>query len=170
MRARTIFLILAIVLLVGFAMLNVDEFTRTSTLNLGVTTMQVPLGLMMLLVSLGILLIFLVTTLYMHSANLIESRKHHKELAAQRDLADKAEASRFTELRRFIESQNANNVHRESASTASISDRLTQIQAALIQRLDQSDNTTAAHIGQMQDAMARDSIAPVQHLPAGARV
>ena len=102
MRARTVFLIVIIALLVGFAMLNVDEFTRISTLNLGVTTMQVPLGLMMLVLSLAILLAFLVTTLVMHSANLIEHKKHAKELAAQRDLADKAEASRFTELRNSL--------------------------------------------------------------------
>ena len=170
MRARTVFLLVIIALLVGFAMLNVDEFTRISTLNLGVTTMQVPLGLMMLVLSLAILLAFLVTTLVMHSANLIEHRKHAKELAAQRDLADKAEASRFTELRKFIESQTASSLQRESAAAAAFSDRLVQTQAALMHRLDQSDNSTAAHIGQMQDSMARTNMTPVRHASADSRL
>lgn len=158
MRARTVFLIIAIALLVGFAMLNVDEFTRASTINLGFTTMQVPLGLMMLVLTLGILLIFLATTLYMHSANLIENKRHSKELAAQRDLADKAEASRFTELRRFMESQNEAMLQRESIAANVAQDRLMQIQTALMRRLDQVDNTTAAHVGQMQDSLARGTV------------
>jgi uncharacterized membrane protein (DUF485 family) len=170
MRARTVFLIAVIALLVGFAMLNVDEFTRTSTLNLGVTTMQVPLGLTMLMLSLAILLAFLVTTLYMQSANLIEHKKHSKELAAQRELADKAEASRFTELRKFIEAQNANSIQRESAAAAALNDRLAQVQGALSHRIDQSDNTTAAHIGQMQDSMARSGTVSALHMPADVRL
>lgn len=158
MRARTVFLIIAIALLIGFAMLNVGEFTRTSTLSLGFTSMQVPLGLMMLVLTLAILLIFLVTTLYMHSTNLMENKRHSKELAAQRDLADKAEASRFTELRKFIESQNEASLQRESAAAAAWHDRLMQTQAVLMRRLDQVDNTTAAHIGQMQDSFTRGNV------------
>lgn len=158
MRARTVFLIIAIALLVGFAMLNVDEFTRASPINLGFTTMQVPLGLMMLVLTLAILLIFLATTLYMHSANLIENKRHSKELSAQRDLADKAEASRFTELRRFMESQNEAMIQRESIAANVAQDRLMQIQVALMRRLDQVDNTTAAHVGQMQDSLARGNV------------
>ena len=45
MRTKILFLIIGIALIAAFAVLNVDEFTRTSTLNLGVTTMQLPLGL-----------------------------------------------------------------------------------------------------------------------------
>ena len=158
MRARTVLLIIVIALLVGFAMLNVDEFTRTSTLNLGFTTMQVPLGLMMLVLSLAILLIFLVTTLYMHSANLIENKRHSKELNAQRDLADKAEASRFTELRKYLELQNEATLHRESVAAAAAQDRLMQTQVTLMRRLDQVDNTTAAHVGQMQDSFSQGNM------------
>ena len=162
MRARTVFLIIVIALLIGFAMLNVDEFTRTSTINLGFSTMQVPLGLVMLVLTLAILVIFLVTTLYMHSTNLIENKRHSKELGAQRDLADKAEASRFTELRKFIELQNEETLRRESVAAAASHDRLMQTQAVLMQRLDQVDNTTAAHIGQMQDSFTRSNFVAIK--------
>ena len=83
MRARTLLLVIGIVLMAGFAMLNVDEFTRTSVLNLGFTTMQLPLGLLMLMVVVGVLLIFLAVTLYMQSTNLLETRQYAKQLAAQ---------------------------------------------------------------------------------------
>ncbi len=154
MRARTIFLIVGIFLIAGFAMLNVDEFTRTSVLSLGFTTMQVPLGLVMLLLVVAILLVFLATTIYMQSANLIETRQYARELTAQRALADKAEASRFTELRQYMESQAALGINRDVLNTAAIDHRLSQTEALVLHRLDQSDNTTAAYWGQHTDAMA----------------
>ena len=59
MRFRTIALIVLIVLMAGFAALNVDEFSRTSVLSLGFTTVQVPLGLVMLVLLAVVLLVFL---------------------------------------------------------------------------------------------------------------
>ena len=104
MRARTILLIMGIAVLAAFAFLNVDEFTRSSLLSLGFTTVQLPLGLLMLLLLVAVMLVFLTTTLYLQRASLIETRKHTRELNIQRELADKAEASRFTELRNYISS------------------------------------------------------------------
>ena len=40
-------------------------------------------------------------------AVLLETRRHTKEMAAQRELADKAEASRFTELREHLNNETA---------------------------------------------------------------
>ena len=157
MRARTIFLIVGIFLIAGFAMLNVDEFTRTSVLSLGFTTIQVPLGLVMLLLVIAILVVFLATTIYMQSTNLIETRQYARELTAQRELADKAEASRFTELRQYMESQAALSINRDALHTTAIDNRLSQTEAMVLHRLDQSDNTTAAYWGQHTDSLARET-------------
>ncbi|UUZ70736.1 hypothetical protein LP415_14840 [Polaromonas sp. P1(28)-8] len=105
MRLRTLLLVLAIVLLAAFAALNVDEFTRVSVLSLGFTTIQVPLGLVMLLLLVVAVVVFLASTLYMQSTNLLETRRYARELNTQRELADRAEASRFTELRNYLEVQ-----------------------------------------------------------------
>ena len=80
MRIRTIFLIVAIVLIAGFAALNVDEFSRTSVLSLGFTTVQVPLGLVMLVLLAAVLLVFLATTLYIQSTHLLEMRQTTRAL------------------------------------------------------------------------------------------
>ena len=157
MRARTIFLIVGIFLIAGFAMLNVDEFTRTSVLSLGFTTIQMPLGLVMLLLVVTILLVFLASTIYMQSTNLIETRQYARELTVQRELADKAEASRFTELRMYMESQAALGINREALTKAAIDHRLSQTEAMVLQRLDQSDNTAAAYWGQHSDSLAREA-------------
>ena len=156
MRTKILFLIIGIALIIGFGALNIDEFTRTSTLNLGFTNMQLPLSLVMTVLLIAILLIFLVTTLYMHSTNLIETRKHTKQLNAQRELADKAEASRFTELRRYMESQAALATNNSNDTVAAIDRRIMQTEKLLLQRLEQTDNTNAAYWGQHDDALVRN--------------
>ena len=156
MRTKILLLIVSIVLIAGFTVLNIEEFTRISTLSLGFTTMQLPLGLVMLLVVGVIILIFLATTLYMHSANLMETRKYAKELTVQRELADKAEASRFTDLRRYMEAQATLALNRDSDAVAAMNHRLAQTENLLLKRLEESDNSNAAYWGQHDDALMRN--------------
>ena len=155
MRLRTVLLVLAMVLLAGFVALNVDEFTRVSTLSLGFTSIQVSLGLVMLALLVATLLVFLGSALYMQSRHVLEARTHTKALDAQRELADKAEASRFTELRAYLETLAQAEQQRETALGVVLSDRFAQQQQILLARLEQSDNTLAAFIGQLEDRLTR---------------
>jgi uncharacterized integral membrane protein len=155
MRTRTIVLIVAIVLMAGFAALNMDEFTRTSLLSLGFTTVEAPLGLVMLVILAAALLLFLASTLYIQSTHLIETRQTARELHAQRDLADKAEASRFTELRNYLEAQTLAAQQRESAQVTVLSERLAQSEQALAAKIEQSGNTLSAYIGELEDRLER---------------
>lgn len=155
MRTRTIALIVAIVLMAGFAALNMDEFTRPALLSLGFTTVQAPLGLVMLVILAAALLLFLATTLYIQSTHLIETRQTARELHAQRELADKAEASRFTELRSYLEAKEIAAQHREAAQVTAFTERLAQSQQALAAKIDQSGNTLAAYIGELEDRLER---------------
>lgn len=162
MRIRTIFLIIFIVLVAAFVALNVDEFTRSSVLSLGFTTVQVSLGLVMLLLLVVATVVFLGSTLLMQSANLLETRKYARELNTQRDLADKAEASRFTELRHYLDAQATAEREREAVASAAIDQRFAAQQRVLLARLDQSDNTVAAHLGQLEDRLEQPSRLMVQ--------
>ncbi|MDP1566325.1 MAG: hypothetical protein Q8L91_08700 [Polaromonas sp.] len=155
MRTRTIVLIVAIVLMAGFAALNMDEFTRPSLLSLGFTTVQAPLGLVMLVILAAALLLFLATTLYIQSTHLIETRQTARELHAQRELADKAEASRFTELRSYLETKEVAAQHREAAQVTAVTERLAQSEQALAAKIDQSGNTLASYIGELEDRLER---------------
>ena len=155
MRLRTLLLVLAIVLLAAFAALNVDEFTRVSVLSLGFTTIQVPLGLVMLLLLVVATVVFLASTLYMQSTNLLETRRYARELNTQRELADRAEASRFTELRNYLEVQAIATQQRESATGTVLAERFAQQQQALLDRIEQSDNALAAYMGQLEDRLER---------------
>lgn len=151
MRIRTIFLVLFIVLVAALVALNVTEFTRVSPLNLGVATVAVPLGLVMLILLAVVTVAFLGVTLYMQSSNLIETRNYARELATQRELADKAEASRFTELRHYLDAQAAAEQRREAAADSVLAERFAQQNAAMSARLDQTDSAVAAALGQLRD-------------------
>lgn len=155
MRIRTILFVVSILLVAGFVALNVDEFTRVSVLSLGFTTLQVPLGLLMLLLLGVATVVFLASMLYMQSKNLLEARTHTRELAAQRELADKAEASRFTELRTYLEALAQTEERRETAIGTVLSDRFAQQEKMLLARIEQSDNAIAAHLGQLEDRLER---------------
>ncbi len=155
MRARYLVPVVFILLVIAFAALNRDEFSRVSVLSLGFTSISVPLGLVMLALLGVATLVFLGLTLYMQSTNLIETRQYARELATQRELADKAEASRFTELRNFLEAQAAAEQRREAAADTVLGERFAQQNRQLLSRLDQTDNTVAAQIGQLQDMLER---------------
>lgn len=166
MRFRTILLVLAILLIAGFVALNVEEFTRISALSLGFTTVQVSLGLVMLLLLIVTLVIFLASTLYMQSKHVLEARTHTRELNAQRELADKAEASRFTELRAYLEEQTLAEQRRESALGTVLEDRFSQLQQALLARMEQTDNTLAAYMGELEDRLMKRNAGVIQDISA----
>lgn len=103
MRARLLFIVLAALAVAGLAALNWAEVTRTAHLNFGLILADAPLaGILLGLLALT-LAVFLVSSAIQESRNLLAWNRHSRELQAQRDLADRAEASRFTELRQHID-------------------------------------------------------------------
>ena len=121
-----------------------SAFVTPTTLSLAFTDVQAPLGLVMLIVTGIVSGLFLVYILVQQAGVIMESRRATKELNAQRELADKAEASRFTELRSFLDVQH-------SAMLA----RMDALEARMSNRLKESDNSTAAYVGQLEDQLQR---------------
>jgi uncharacterized integral membrane protein len=105
MHTRTLIVVVVLLLVAVFAALNWGAFTASSTLSLGVATVEGPLGLILLAI-IGLLsAVFLVYVVVLQTSFLMEARRNARELQAQRELADQAEASRFTELRGFIDTR-----------------------------------------------------------------
>ena len=150
MRARLLFLILAILLVAGFAAQNWPEFLRTSPLMFGVVQEEAPLGLIML-AALGVtLLVFLLSSAMQESRFLLESNRHARSLQAQRDLAEKAEASRFTELRQQLDAHLRDNRQRESIVSTEFEKAVMQNQRELRNQLDQINRTLDARLGELE--------------------
>ena len=137
-RALVFFLVLVLVGL--FALINWSAFSALTTLSLGFTAVEAPLGLIMLGFIVFLCVLFTVWVISLQAGSLMESRRQTKELQAQRDLADKAEASRFTELRTELMA------------------RLDRLQTDSRTTVEQNANSVAAQIGELEDRLERERL------------
>jgi hypothetical protein len=124
-------------------------------MSLGFMQVTAPLGLIMLALTALLGIFFVAYLVYLQTTVLLETRRHTKEMQAQRDLADRAEASRFTELRNFLEAQENAHMARNAERHAALLARVEQLETMIKLRSDQTDNTLAAHIGQLEDRFDR---------------
>lgn len=153
MRVRTTLLIVVLLMMGGLAALNWRLFTTPSTLWLGVTSVEAPLGLLMLGLVAALLLLFLITIVSMQSSILLETRRHTKELQTQRELAERAEASRFTAVQRTFELSMQSLAQRDAETHAALVSRLEQLGVSVTHSVEQSGNTLAAYIAELEDRM-----------------
>ncbi len=137
---RALTFILVLVLVGAFALINWSAFTALTTLNLGVTTVQAPLGVIMLGLVAFLCVLFTVWVISLQASSLAAARRQTRELQAQRDLADRAEASRFTELRTELFAR-LDRQQSESRVTA-----------------EQNANAVAAQLGQLEDRLERERV------------
>lgn len=155
MYLRTLLIIAILGLLAIFAFLNWQAFLAQTMLSLGFTTVEAPLGLILLGVSGALTLLFLIYLVYWQSSVLMESRRHSRELQTQREIADNAEASRFHQLQTFVESELAQLANQTEASRAALVERLDQLDRELRTAIEQSGNTLAAYLGEIDDRIGR---------------
>ncbi len=143
MNFRTICIAIIVAMIGVLAAFNWTALSTPTVVSLGVTEIQAPLGVLMLALTILLSVFFIAYVLWMQGSVLMEARRHAKEMQAQRDLADKAEASRFTELRGVLEALHARDKDDVMA-------RLDVLEAHLVQRAQESDSSTAAYVGQLE--------------------
>ena len=140
MRVRVLLVVIALLLVAAFVAVNWPAFMTPATLSLLVTTVEAPPALVMLAI---LALAMLASVVYMalwQSEILLESRRHAKDLQAQRLLADQAEASRFTELRAVMLER-----------MERLSERLADTQETLRTEIRDNAGSLAAMIGEIDD-------------------
>ncbi|MBI4740277.1 MAG: LapA family protein [Betaproteobacteria bacterium] len=135
MKTRTLFLLAVLISIAAFAALNWSAFNTPTALSVGVASVQAPLGLVMLGLVAFLTALFLVFVVYLQAAVLLDARRHAKDLRANRQLADQAEASRFTELRVFLEAELKNWSLRDEAAQAAMLNRIEQLERDLLAAL-----------------------------------
>jgi uncharacterized integral membrane protein len=126
MPLRTVVLLVVLALVAIFAALNWSAFVAPTTLSFGVAHVEAPLGVIMLALLVVLTALFLLYVVYLQTTVILEWRRREKELQASRELADQAEASRFTELRTHLDT-----------------------------RLTEMENSLAAQLGEMRDRLER---------------
>lgn len=160
MKIGTLFLVLALAVAAAFAALNWPAFNQATTLSLGFTNVTAPLGLIMLGLLVAISVLFLAYLVTLQTSVLLETRRHARELQAHRALADQAEASRFTELRKFIEAElQARRTH-EAEMHGVLLTRMDRLDESVRTSMQDANNTVAAYMGELESRL--------DHLPPGA--
>ena len=105
MYLRTLLILIVLGAVAIFAAINWKAFMAPTTLSVVFATVEAPLGLILLVVVGLLTLLFLLYVVYLQSSILMENRRNARELQAQRELAEQAEASRISQLRSFLESE-----------------------------------------------------------------
>jgi biopolymer transport protein ExbB/TolQ len=155
MQIATVLLLLVLVVTGLFAALNWPAFTAPMTLFVGVTDVQLPLGLLMLGVLAVVSLLFVASALALQARALAELRRHARELQAQRQLADQAEASRFTELRDFMAAELDRVFRNSDAVRDTLLARLDRMESQHRLLIEQTGNTLSSYIGELEDRFER---------------
>ena len=159
MHFRSAVLFLVVLAIAALAFLNWPTLAAPTTVSLGLTTVEAPLGLLMLGLTTLLTIFFVAYVLSLQGSVLLETRRHTKEMQVQRELADKAEASRFTELRHFLEIQ-------QGQTHTALLARIDALEQRLAKRGEESDNATAAYVGQLEHQLrtreqARQVVTPL---------
>jgi hypothetical protein len=144
MYLRTLSILAVLGLVVVFAALNWSAFIAPTALSLGLVTAEAPLGLILLAILALLTLLFLVYITYLQSTVLLDTRRHARELQLQRELAEQAEASRFNQLRAFMEAELEKLNGETEQSKSLLLTRLDQIERDLRAALEQENSRTAS--------------------------
>ncbi|MES2365655.1 MAG: LapA family protein [Pseudomonadota bacterium] len=155
MKIRTLLLLVVLGLIAVFSALNWNAFMTPTILSLGFSTVQAPLGLIMLGVLILLTAFFLVFVVYLQTAVLFDTRRQAREMQANRELTEKAETSRFIELRTFMESEMKRQTEQNAASKAAVLTRIDQLDRDVLSAIEQSGNSVSAFVGQLEDRLER---------------
>lgn len=158
MKIRTLFLLIVVFIITAFAALNWSAFMAPTTLSLGFATVQAPLGLIMLGLLVFLTGLFLVFVVYLQTSSLLETRRHARELQANRELADQAEASRFTELRGFLDTELKRQAESGVEVRTAVLSRLGQLDHDLRSTIEESANTLSAYFEELEDRLEKGKL------------
>ena len=154
MSVRSLLVVIVLGLLAIFAIVNWGTFITPTHLSLVVTSVEAPLGLVMLGFTAVLAAVLLAYALKVQINALSDARRQSEELRRQRELADQAEASRVTELRQFLEQELASVRQAQQDSEQRFRDELAT-----------STNTLAACIGEVDERLERQSPTPPERMP-----
>jgi len=154
MNIRSLTILVLLALLAVFAVVNWGTFISPTELSLVFTRVEAPLGLIMLGFTALLTVVFLGYVMFVQMSALSASRKHSEELRHQRELADRAEASRFTELRQFLAGELEGLRQSQLDSEGRLRDELAS-----------TANSLAASIGELDERVERMAPTPPERQP-----
>jgi hypothetical protein len=160
MNFSTVAVVVVVVALAALALFNWPALSALSPVSLGLTQVQAPLGLLLLGLTAALGLLLFVHAVLQQTRAGAEARRHAKELSVQRELADRAEASRFSELRAFLDTELRRLDAQAAEQRAATATRIDALEAALRAKVDEATRTLSAYVGEVDDKLDRINAAP----------
>jgi len=155
---RSLLFLIVFGALAAFVLVNWQVLNAPTTLSLAFTEVQAPLGLVMLAFIVLVSALLLGYIVYLQMSGLLEARRHGKELQAQRDLADQAEASRFTELRSYLDARFSGSDDRRDEIERGLRARLDALESQLKTSVELQGNSLSATLAELADRYDRDRL------------
>lgn len=155
MHLRTVFLLLLFILCSIFLIVNWEGVMANVTVNLLWTEIQAPLGLILLLGPGLLILICLVYGFVQQAGLSMELRRVNKQLQQARDLAQKAELSRFTELKSEMQKQITELQNQSAFRHSSLMAAINGVQAAVDESGQETVNSLSASVGEVEDRLSQ---------------
>ena len=155
MHLRSVFLLLLFVLCSVFLVVNWEGVMAEVNVNLLWTEIQAPLGLI-LLMGPGLLILICLIYGFVQQAGLsMELRRVNKQLQQARDLAQKAELSRFTELKSEMQKQITELQNQSASRHSSLMAAVNGVQAAVDESAQETVNSLSASVGEVEDRLSQ---------------
>ncbi len=153
MKIINFILLIVLVALVIFAAVNWQAIMAPVPLSLLFTEAEAPLGLILLAATGLLALLFLGFVVYMQSSTLMIRRKLNKEVEEQRKLANEAEASRYNELRIYLERELGKVVEKSDEIQQKVDAQLNEVSTTLNNKLDETGASLSAYIGELDSRL-----------------
>ena len=155
MYLRTLLILFVLGTLILFAAINWTAFVSPFKLSVVFTTVEAPLGLVLLGITGLLTLLFLIYLVFLQSSSLLESRRQARELQNQREIVEQSEASRFSRLHSFLEVELQKLALQNDNGQAALLAKLDDLESRLRSTVEQSANSLAAYMGEIDDKLEK---------------
>ncbi len=158
MKTPTLLLLVVLAFVALFAIVNWNAIVTPTTVSMLVADIQAPIGLIMLVLLALVTAMFLLFVVYLQATVLLDARRQSRELQAQRELADKAEASRFTDLRVFLDAELRKLADQLAAAQSGMVARVSEAEKVLRAEIERTENAVTATVGELDDRLERTGV------------
>lgn len=143
-----------------FILSNWSALTTPATLSFVVLSFDAPLGLFLLGVTLGFVALFAAYVIILRTSMLMDAHRYARELKAQQQLAEKAEASRLSELRSQLDHEFAQLRESVDQYRVSFSAQVEGVEQSLRGVIEETSQSLSAYIGEIEDKLDRSLVHP----------
>jgi uncharacterized integral membrane protein len=155
MKILTPLIVMGLIFLGVFSLANWSALSTPTALSFVAFSVQAPMGLVLLGSALVFVALFTVYVLILRTAMLVDARRYARELHAQQQLAENAEASRLSELRSQLDREFAQLRDTEEQALTRLSERVEVMEQTLRNSIEEAGRSLSAYIGEVEDKLDR---------------